>query len=68
MIRRIVLAVVVAVVVTLACILIGMLLGAINIAVAGVVGAFLTKYAAALGILAGLWHFFNGGFSIKRSN
>jgi hypothetical protein len=60
MIRRVILAVVVAVVVTLGCILLGMLLGAINISVAAVIGGFLTKYAAAIGILAGLWHFFRG--------
>lgn len=63
MIRRIILAVVVAVVVTLGCILLGMLLGAINISVAAVIGDFLTKFAAAIGILAGLWHFFRGGLS-----
>ena len=61
MIRRVVLAVIVAVVVTLGCILLGALLGAIGISVAEVIGGFLARYAAAIGILAGLWHFFRGG-------
>lgn len=67
MIARIVLAVVVAVVVTLGCILLGMLLGAIGIEIASTIGAFLTKFAAAIGILSGLWYFFRGGFSVNRN-
>lgn len=58
MLKRIGMAVIVAVVVTLGCLLVGALLGAIGISVAVVVGAFLTKYSAAIGILSGLWYFF----------
>jgi len=61
MLKRVILAVIVAVVVTLGCILLGLLLGAIGISVAEVIGGFLTKYAGAIGILAGIWYFFRGG-------
>jgi hypothetical protein len=58
MLKRIGMAVIVAVVVILGCFLVGALLGAIGINVAVVVGAFLTKWATAIGILSGLWYFF----------
>lgn len=64
MLARIVQAVVVAAVVFLACILVGALLGDLGIPIASTVGGFLTRWAAAIGVLAGLWHFFNGGFLI----
>lgn len=64
MLRKLILAVVVAVVVTLACLLLGALLQNLNVAVAVTIGNFLKNYAAVLGILAGLWHFFAGGFSL----
>lgn len=61
MLNRIVLAVVVGVVVTLACLLVGALLIAIKVELAVTVGVFLKSYAGAIGLLAGLWHFFAGG-------
>lgn len=60
MIGRIILAVVVAVAVALACILLGTILIAIKVDIATTVGQFLKDYSAAIGILAGLWHFFVG--------
>lgn len=60
MIRKLVLAAVVAVVVTLGCILVGGILATVNVAIAVTIGSFLKEWAGALGILAGLWFFFNG--------
>ncbi len=62
MIRKLVLSVVVAVVVTLACMLLGGILSALNVSIAVVLGHFLETYGSVLGILAGLWYFFAGGF------
>lgn len=61
MLMRIVRAVIVAVVVFLGCILLGMLLSAIGVSIAGVVGAFITKYATAISIIAGIWYFATKG-------
>ncbi len=61
MISRIVLAVIVAVVVTLGCILLGGILTTLRVDVAITIGEFLENYAAVIGCLAGLWHFFGGG-------
>lgn len=58
MLNRIGLAIVIAIIVTLVCILLGGILLALNIAIATTVGDFLKDYAGAIGILAGLWHFF----------
>lgn len=58
MISKLVLAVVIAAVVTLGCILLGSILGTVGVAVAVTVGGFLKTYAAALGVLSGLWYFF----------
>ena len=66
MISKLVLAVVVAVVVTLGCMLIGAILATLGIAIAVTVGNFLSTYAAAFGVLAGLWYFFSGGFAWPR--
>lgn len=65
MIRRIVLAVIIAVAVTLGCMLLGAILTGLGISVAIQVGGFLTTYGPAIGILAGLWHFFTGSPEIK---
>ena len=61
MLRRVILAVVVGAVAFLICILVGMLLTATGIPIAATVGAFLTQWAAAIAILAAVWHFFSGG-------
>lgn len=61
MIRRLVLAVVVAVVTTLGCMLVGAVLATIAVPIAVTVGGFLSTWAGAFGLLAGLWYFFSGG-------
>lgn len=67
MLNRVVLAVIVAVAVTLICIVIGSVLIALNVEIAVAIGSFLKTYSAAIGILAGLWHFFgSGGFNFGR--
>lgn len=66
LLRKLILAVVVAVVVTLACYLVGSILGGLKVEIAVTIGNWLEKYGAVLGILAGLWHFFAGGFTLKR--
>lgn len=65
MIARVVLAVVVGVVVALVTILVGGLLTDLRVDFAVTVGDWLQKYGAVLGLLAGLWYFFSGGFSIS---
>lgn len=65
MIRKLILAVVVAVVVTLGCVLLGSILASLNVAIAVTVGDFLKSFSAVLGILAGLWFFFAGGFNVS---
>ena len=60
MLRKIMLAVLVAIIVYIACIGIGMLLGAMNVAIAATVGAFITRFATAIAIIAGLWYYFAG--------
>ena len=64
MIARLVLAVVVAVVVGLACLLLGTILAELKVSVATTVGDFLKQWCWVLGVLAGLWQFFAGGFSL----
>jgi len=66
MLARIIQAVVVAAVVFLACILLGAILGQLGIPIASTVGGFLSQYAVAIGVLAGLWHFFAGGSLFGR--
>lgn len=53
-------AVIIAVAVTLGCMLLGAILGGLGIAIAVQVGGFLATYGPAIGVLAGLWHFFTG--------
>lgn len=60
MLARIGMSVVVAVAVTLACLLLGAILVALQVAIAVTVGAFMTQYAAVIGVLAGLAWFFSG--------
>lgn len=64
MIARVILAVVVAVAVGLLCILLGGILGSLAVPPAAAVGGFLLAYGWVIGILAGLWYFFAGGFDI----
>jgi predicted homoserine dehydrogenase-like protein len=61
MLSRIGLAVVVAVAVTLGCLLLGVIFVSLGVEVAVTVGNFLKSYAAAIGVLAGLYRFFVGG-------
>ena len=64
MLRKLILAVVVAVVVTLGCLLLGDILGTLKVQIAITIGNWLTNYGSVLGILAGLWYFFAGGFHL----
>lgn len=61
MLMRVLAAVVVAALVYLGCILLGAVLGDLNIPIASTIGAFLTQFAVAIGVLAGLWYFLKGG-------
>jgi hypothetical protein len=65
--RKLILAVVVAVVVTLGCFLVGGILADLKVEIAVTIGGFLKQWGAVIGILAGLWYFFSGGFSWPRS-
>lgn len=68
MIGRIVLAVVVGIVVFLVCIFLGGLLAGIGISWVASTGSFLKEWAALIGLLAALWHFFRGGgWSITKA-
>lgn len=67
MLSKLIIAVVVAVVVTLACILLGAILVTLKIDIAVTIGSWLKQYAGVLGVLAGLWHFFAGGFRFPKS-
>jgi hypothetical protein len=64
LISRLILALVVAIVVWLICTFVGDLVSAMNVPIAGVVGGFLKTYAVVLAILAFLWQFFAGGFTV----
>lgn len=66
MIQRLVLAVIVAVAMTLGCYLLGAILASLGVSIAVTIGAFLTRWAVVIGVLAGLWQFFAGGFSLPR--
>lgn len=61
MVSRTVIAVIVAVAVSLGCILLGMILGSLGMPIASTVGAFLTQWGYAIGVLCGLYQFFAGG-------
>ncbi len=67
MLNRLVLAVVVGIVVSLVCIFVGALLAEAT-AISWVVatGKFLQTYAALLGLLAALYHYFSGGTWFRR--
>ena len=60
---RLVIAVVVAVLVTLGCILVGGILVTLDVEIAVTIGEFLKKFSTVLGVLAGLYHFFAGGWT-----
>jgi hypothetical protein len=59
MIGRLVIAVVVAVIVTLACLLLGTILDTLHVPIATTVGHFLLQWGYVIGVLAGLFQFFN---------
>ena len=62
MLMRLVRAIVVAVLVFLGCILLAMILGVTNVSFLEVIGEWLNRFAAVLGVLAGIWHFLGGRF------
>ncbi len=64
MIQRLVLALVVAVVVGLGLILLGDVLVTLKVPIAVTIGGFLAEWGWVLGVLAGLWYFFRGGFTL----
>jgi hypothetical protein len=65
MIARLVLALVVAIVVGLGLsALLGPILASMDVPIAVVIGTFFIKWGWVLGVLAGLWYFFAGGFSL----
>lgn len=64
MLARLVLAVVVAVVVGLVCLLVGSILVTLRVPIAVTVGEYLDAWGWVIGVLAGLWYFFSGGFSL----
>lgn len=67
MIARAVLAVVVAVVVGIVLVaLLGPILVSLKVPIASTVGKFFENYGYVIGVLAGLWYFFAGGFSLRR--
>lgn len=61
MLRKLILAVVIAVIVTLACFLLGDILKSLTVQIAITIGTWLKNYSGVLGVLAGLWYFFDGG-------
>jgi hypothetical protein len=63
MIGRIVIALVVAVAVGLGCILLGTILDTLKVPIATTIGGFLVHWGWVIGVLAGLWQFFQGGIS-----
>lgn len=66
MLARLVLAVVVAVVTGLVCILVGGILVTLKVPIAVTIGDFLSAWGWVIGVLAGLWYFFSGGFTFTR--
>ena len=66
MLKKLILAVCVAVVVTLGCYLLGAILITLKVAIAITIGDWLKSYGSVLGVLAGLWYFFDGGSLLKR--
>jgi hypothetical protein len=66
LLKKLVLAVVVAVVVTLACYLVGGILLSVKVAIASTIGHWLKSYGSVLGVLSGLWYFFNDGFRLGK--
>jgi hypothetical protein len=67
MILKLTLAVVVGGIVTLVCIFIGSLLVTMPVSWVVALGAFLHTYAALLGLLAALYHYFSDGTWFKRA-
>jgi hypothetical protein len=65
--RKLILAVVVAVIVTLACFLLGGILHSLTVQIAVTIGDWLKQYGGVIGVLAGLWYYFEGGTPIVRS-
>lgn len=66
MLRTILKAILIAVVVAVLTYVVGVLLIATNFPVAVPVGEVLKKFAAGVGIIAGLWYAVNGGWAWSR--
>lgn len=65
MLSRIIVAVLVAVIAYLVCVFVGgVLLVSLQVPIAVAVGKFLEQYAGVISVVAGLWHFFAGGFTL----
>ncbi len=60
MIVRLARALIVAVVVFLICILVASVLGVTNVPILEAIADFLSRFAAVLGVLAGVYHFLGG--------
>ena len=66
MLGKLVIAVCVAVIVTLACYLVGAILITLKVDVAITIGNFLKTYGGVLGVLAGLYNYFEGGWPQRK--
>lgn len=64
MIERIARAIIVGAAVILLCLFAGLILGTLGIAPVTAIGAFLSEWSWAIGVLAGLWHFFGGSLRL----
>ena len=66
MLSKLIIAVCVAVLVTLACYLVGAILITLKVDIAITVGNFLKTYGGVLGVIAGLYSFFEGGWPQRK--
>lgn len=64
MLSRVIIAALVGVIAYLVCVFVGGLLASMGIPIAAFVGGFLVQYAVVISVLAALWQFFAGGFSL----
>lgn len=61
---KVIAGIVVGVAVFLVCILVGALLGDVNISFVATIAKFLRDWATVIGLIAGLWYVFAGGFRL----
>ena len=62
MLMRALRAILWAVIVFLGCVLVAAILGVTNVPLLEAIGAFLARFAAVIGVLAGVYHFLGGRF------